>query len=217
VSAEAHVRRWLASKQTGCGFATQIAKAAAGLTMATFPGVASAAEVDAVFDYAAIQSRPAIVVLPGLRTEAVLADQLLALALGARWRVQVVDAPAGLTTDDVFVSIEWLTSAPDKWSSPMGLAPFGTMPATRRAPYTCVAAWTGGHANKFRKRVEPVVHFLDVDLSAYRMSAERYNERRKSSVEATSAILFDDDARNYRNVAYRLSRGVAEQLAPLRR
>jgi hypothetical protein len=56
----------------------------------------------------------------------------------------------------------------------MGLGPFGTMPPTRRAPYTVIAAWTGGRENTLRRKVEPVVHFLDVNLSKHRLTTEKY-------------------------------------------
>lgn len=184
--------------------------------MAPFPGIASPADLDSLFDFAAADRRPAIAVLPGVRTEGELATQLITLAAGARWRVRRLQSPVALVTNDVFVSVEWRTSAaPEKWSSPMGLASLGTMPATRRAPYTCIAAWTGGHDNKFYKRRDPVVHFLDVDLSRYRLDADKYAVRKKASEQATTEIMGDDDARHYRNVAFRLSAATAQQLSML--
>jgi hypothetical protein len=184
--------------------------------MATFKGIASASEIDATFDFAAAESKPAIVVLAGARTEASVADQILALANADRWRVWCPPPPTILKTDDIFVALKWKTSsAKELWSSPMGLGPLGAMPATRRAPHTCIAAWTAGHANKFRTKVEPVVHFLDVDLSGYRLSAEKYQSLRKQSVKETTDILFDDSANHYRNVAFRLSSAVAGKLAVL--
>lgn len=216
MSAAEHVRRWLWRAQTGCAFASLLAKPGRGLAMATFDALATPEQLDTLFDYAAIEHKPAIGVLTAVRNEAQLAAQLLALAAGERWRVRRAPLPRGLESDDVLVSIEWRTaSTPDLWSSPMGLAPLGTMPATRRAPYVCIAAWTGGHENAFRKRVEPVVHFLDVDLSPYRLSSERYKRLRKESEKATAAILFDDSASNYRNVAFRLSAAASRTLSAL--
>ncbi len=108
--------------------------------MATFDARATPEQLDTLFDHAAGEHEPALGVLAAVRTEPPLAEQLLALAAGERWRVQRVPAPATLTTDDVFVSIEWRTDDVKVWSSPMGLGPFGTMPATRRAPYTVMPA-----------------------------------------------------------------------------
>jgi hypothetical protein len=185
------------------------------LAIATFDTRATPEQLDTLFDYAAGEHKPALGVLTAVRTERQLAEQLLALAAGERWRVQRVPAPARLTTDDVFVNIEWRTADAKVWSSPMGLGPFGTMPATRRAPYTVIAAWTGGHENTFRRKVEPVVHFLDTNMSAHRLTATRYTKLTRTSQKATTEMLFDDSARNYRNVAFRLSASVAGKLETL--
>lgn len=200
---------------TGCSFAGLAAKREGGILMAPFPGIASVAKLDEVLEYAGTQRLPAIVVLPGIRTEDQLVDQLLVLVAGKRWRVYRVPTPAGLETDDVFVGLEWLTATPDLWSSPMGLAPLGTMPPTRKAPYTCIAAWTGERLNRFRKGADPVVHFLDADLSQYRLNDKTYGKHRTESVNATRAILLADKAGNYRNVAFRLSASAAGRLAAL--
>ena len=197
---------------TGCSFAGLAANREGGILMAPFPGIASVDEIDGVLELAGIQRLPAIVVLPGIRTESRLVDQLLVLVGGHRWRVYRVPTPAGLETDDVFVGLEWLTATPDLWSSPMGLAPLGTMPPTRKAPYTCIAAWTGERSNRFRNGADRVVHFLDADLSHYRLNEKKYGKHRVESVNVTRAMLLDDKARNYRNVAFRLSASVAARL-----
>ncbi|MBX3160071.1 MAG: hypothetical protein KF773_29150 [Deltaproteobacteria bacterium] len=215
MSAEEHVRQWLGRLGTGCLFAARLAKAKGGLAMAPFPTPATPTALDAVFDYAAGEHKPVLAVLTAVRTEVALAEQLLALADGERWRVRRVVTPASLTTDDIFVSIEWRTANPDVWSSPMGLGPFGTMPPTRRAPYTVVAAWTGGHENTFRRKVEPVVHFLDVSLSNHRLTQDKYADMTKESRKATTEMLLDDSAGNYRNVAFRLSASVGAMLEAL--
>jgi hypothetical protein len=183
--------------------------------MGTFDSLAEPRNVDALFDYAATQGKPAIGVFAAARTESQLADQLLALAAGTRWRVRLVAVPIGLCTSDVFVSVAWHTSDASVWSSPMGLGPFGTMPATRRSPYTVIAAWTGGRLNPFRRKTDPFVHLLDVDVSAYGFTAETYKETRKNSEKSTRELLFDDKAENYRNVAFRLSAATASTLAAL--
>jgi hypothetical protein len=216
VQPEDHVRQWLTSNQTGCAFATLLAKAKRGIAMAPFPAIAAPEDLNSLLDFAAADRLPAIAVLPGVRTELDAAQQLLALATSERWHVCRVRAPQALDTNDVFVSLEWRTPASSgMWSSPMGLGPFGAMPPTRRAPYTCIAAWPGGHDNKFYKRRDAVVHFLDVDLGRYRLDAAKYSLRKTASVAATTAIMGDDKASHYRNVAFRLSPAVASVLAPL--
>lgn len=214
-SAQDHIRTWLARRMTGCVFAALAAKTRDRILMAPFSGIASVDEIDGVFELAAVQRLPAIVILPGVRTESQVADQLLVLSRGARWRVRRVPEPAGLDTDDIFIGLEWQTPDAGVWSSPMGLAPLGTMPPTRRAPYTCIAAWTGPRLNAFREGTDPVVHFLDSDLTRYRLNAEKYNKHRRASVEETRALLLSDKAKNYRNVAFRLSVAVAEKLSTL--
>lgn len=219
MSVEDHIRSWLARRNTGCWFAAKLAQESKrnGLLLATFQGHTSPREIDAFFMLAGGQHLPAIAIFPNIRTEQQLADQLLVFAAGERWRVRRVPPPKGLETDDVLVGIEWETATAGLNSSPMGFASLGTMPVTRRAPYTCIAAWTGAHENKHRKKTEPVVHFLDTDLGQYRLSAERYKELRLNSERDTSALLSNQNERAsyYRNVAFRLSAAVGEQLATL--
>ena len=219
MSVEDHIRSWLARRNTGCWFVAKLATESKrnGLLLATFPGSTSPKELDAFFLLAGGQHLPAIAIFPNIRTEHELADQLLVFAVGERWRVRRVPVPEGLETDDVLVGIEWETADAGVRSSPMGFASLGTMPVTRRAPYTCIAAWTGGHENKHRKKIDPVVHFLDTDLGQYRLNPDRYKELRLKSERDTSDLLAgqNDKASHYRNVAFRLSATVSEQLAAL--
>ena len=60
-----------------------------------------------------------------------------------------------------------------------------------------------------------MVHFLDADLSQYRLNDKKYGKHRTESVNATRAMLVDDKAGNYRNVAFRLSAAVAARLEAL--
>src|SRR5262249_10133325 len=155
-------------------------------------------------------------ILPGVQTEPQLVAQLLLLAVAERWSVRRVPVPQGMDTDNVFVGIEWATSSGTR-SSPMGFATLGTMPVTRRAPYTCIAAWTGGHDNAYRKKTEAVVHFLDADLTGVVRDARHYSTLKTKSVKETTAMLANesDHARNYRNVAFRLSSAAAGPLSHL--
>ncbi len=104
--------------------------------------------------------------------------------------------------------MEW-TIRPGLASSPMGLAPFATMPVTRRAPYVCIAAWPGGHENpNWTRHDERIVHFLDTDLSKLRLAKPKYQSLTSASKDATHELLSEraDDARHYRRVAFRLQR-----------
>jgi hypothetical protein len=185
--------------------------------MATFTGNATGDELTAFLELAADQHLPAVAVLPEVRTEQQLATQLLTL-VDDRWRASRVPTPEGVETDDVFIGLEWRTSQ-GLISSPMGLAPLGTMPATRRAPYTCIAAWSGGRENKFRKKTDPVVHLLDTNLDRWPggLAPDTYKTLRINSENLASQILepFGDKASNYRSVAFRLSNSVSAMLAML--
>jgi hypothetical protein len=181
---------------------------------AEFPGLATPDALDKLFAYAANEHKPALAVLPAVRTEPEIAAQLVALSSGERWRVRRAPVPKGINTDDLFVRVEWRTSDPTTWSSTMGLGPFGTMPATRRAPYTVLAAWTGGRENPHHRKT-PHVGFLDVDLSSLNLDRAGYDALTTSSEVLTNEMMFDDRASRYRKIAFRLSSAVAGYLSAL--
>jgi hypothetical protein len=94
----------------------------------------------------------------------------------------------------------------------MGFGPFVTMPATRRAPYVCIATWPGGRANPHRKRPKNgIVDFLDCALPKALSDAE-YKAAWDESVTRTGELLREqgDDPSFYREVAFRLSATAAE-------
>jgi hypothetical protein len=94
-------------------------------------------------------------------------------------------------TDDILIGIEWVINR-ELASAPMDQAPFATMPVTRRAPYACLAAWTGGHDNPFWTKYDPsLVHFLDADLSKLRLDAHKYRALTKTSKETTESLLHE--------------------------
>ena len=211
--ADEHLRQWLAEGMTGCQFAKLIAQRKDRIVTATFAGLAQEEDVSRVFDAGAQARLPAIALFTGIRTEDALAEQLDLLARGPRWTL-TEEHPEGLTTDDVMVGMEWRIRD-GLASSPMGLAPFATMPVTRRAPYVCIAAWPGGHDNPNWTRFERgIVHFLDTDLTALKLTKAKYKSLTKVSKETTEELLHevDDDARHYRRVAFRLQASVREAL-----
>jgi hypothetical protein len=213
MSADEHLRRWLAEGMTGCQFAKLIAQNKDRIVTATFAGLAQEEDVSRVFDAGAQARLPAIALFTGIRTEHVLVEQLRILAAGPRWRI-TEEHPEGLVTDDVMVGMEWQIRD-GVASAPMGLAPFATMPVTRRAPYVCIAAWPGGHDNPHWTRYDQsVVHFLDTDLSALKLTKLKYKSLTNGSKAATAELLSElgDDARHYRRTAFRLQRSVADDL-----
>lgn len=213
MSANDHLRHWLAEGMTGCQFAKLIAQDKDRLVRVTFGGLAPEEDVTRVFELGARAGLPAIAIFTGIRTEAGLVDQLRVLAAGNRWTI-TEEQPEGLVTDDVLIGIEWKIRD-GLASSAMGLAPFATMPVTRRAPYVCIAAWPGDHDNPHWKLYEEgIVHFLDTNLSRLRLTPAKYRSLTKGSMAATKELLSElgDDARHYRRAAFRLQPSAAESL-----
>lgn len=63
------------------------------------------------------------------------------------------------------------------------------MPVTRRAPYVCLAAWPGGHEDPHWTKYEAgIVHFLDTDLSALRLSPAKYKSLTKVTSRASTQV-----------------------------
>ncbi len=213
---EGLVRKWLARSFTGCRFAQSLASSNQ-MWFSAFDQVTQPDVIDAVFDAAASEHLPAIVVLPTIRSEEQLLDQLRILATGERWKTSRETLKL-LRTEDLLVGVQWTTSE-GLTSMPMGFAPFPTMPVTRRAPYVCLATWPGGHENPLPHRRKPnprSVDFLDSAL-ADSLTKKEYDALWNASVARTGEMLTEtgDDPRFYRSVAYRLSPTAAlSALAP---
>jgi len=205
-----HFRAWLARGFTGCRFAASFASHNQVLR-SVFDATVEPHELDVVLDSAAAAHLPAVIVLPMIRTESDLLEQLAVLAQGERWRV-TKETVAALVTDDLLLGIQWKTSA-GRTSLPMGFGPFATMPVTRRAPYACLATWSGEHENRHRRKYnEAVVDFLDSAPAAPLDKAE-YKKLWDASTARTGALLSEpaDDANHYRRVAFRLSPAAAHE------
>ncbi len=213
MAADEHLRQWLAEGMTGCQFARLIAQDRDRIVRVTFPGLASAEDVTRVFELGAAGRLPTVAIFTGIRTEEQLVEQLMLLAAGDLWTISE-EHPEELVTDDVLVGLEWKVRE-GLASSIMGLAPFATMPVTRRSPYVCLAGWPGEHDNPHWKKFEAgIVHFLDTDLSTLGLNAPKYRSLEKASIFATKELLFElgDDARHYRRAAFRLQASVADSL-----
>jgi hypothetical protein len=216
VSADDHLRRWLAQGMTGCQFAARIARERHRILSFVVPTVADEADVSGFFDACREARLPAIAMFTGIRSEAALVEQLARLIEGERWRIAEV-SPDGVETDDVFVAVDWRVRE-GLVSSVMGFAPFASMPVTRRAPYVCIAAWPGEHDNPHWTKFEKgIVHFLDTDLGGLGLTKAKYQALTKASVDATTELLKDpaDDARYYRRAAFRLSPSARALLLPV--
>ncbi len=181
------------------------------MLFSAFDDTAQPAAIDALFDAAAGEHLPAVVVFPSIRTEEQLLAQLRILAAGDRWKMSRETVKL-LDTNDLLIGVQW-TTANGLTSMPMGFAPFATMPVTRRAPYVCLATWPGDHENPHphRRKANPKsVDFLDAAL-AQTLTKDEYDILWDASVARTSELLTEtgDNARFYRSVAYRLSPAAA--------
>jgi len=178
--------------------------------------MADEAEISTIFEAGGEAKLPVIAMFAGIRTESALVEQLARLSAGDRWTVTEV-FPDGVESDDVFVGVEWKIRE-GLVSSVMGLAPFPSMPVTRRAPYVCIAAWPGEHDNpRWTKFEKGIVHFLDTDLTNLKLPEKKYRALTKASIDATKELLKEppDDARFYRKAAFRLSPASRKTLRPV--
>src|SRR5260370_1621071 len=124
------------------------------------------------FDEAGQQSKVGVVVFPSLRSASDICELLRLLNINERWTVEKREwKPGDPWRPELLVSLRWRTAA-NQQSSVMGLAPMGSMPVHRRAPYVCLALWPGKHDNVHYARKlkapkpepRPVVGFLDAKL-----------------------------------------------------
>lgn len=203
------IDKWLRSGFTGCGFAQSFASA--GHFLLSDVGAAAPPEqIDEIFETAASEKIPGIAVFPAMRTEDQLLDQLELLATGDRWTMCPVTVK-GLTTNDLLLRLTWSTSHDGVVSLPMGFGPFMTMPATRRAPWVCIATWPNGRSNPRRKRPRKgIVDFLDAELPNP-LEDDEYRATWDESEKRTGELLTEhqDSPKFYREVAFRLSANAA--------
>jgi hypothetical protein len=119
--------------------------------------LADETEVSTLFEAGGEAKLPVIAMFTGIRTESALVEQLARLSAGDRRKVTEV-FPDGVASDDVFVGVEWRIRE-GLISSVMGLAPFPSMPVTRRAPYVCIAAWPGEHDNPRWTKIATAIRY----------------------------------------------------------
>lgn len=102
------------------------------------------ASMDSMLDAFGQKERGALLAFPGIDQERDVAYLLSALDRASdRWSVYPIDADA----DPVRLQVTWRTKEGHE-SMVMGLAPFLTMPPTRRMPYVGLALWPGRKAEK---------------------------------------------------------------------
>ena len=153
---QSYFRDWLsAARNCGCGFAALVAGSASSHlfydVLEFTPEVAT--EVAGFLDDAGERSRVAIIFAPTARTENEIIALIQAVSAHERWTVRVRDDLAR-DPDEVGVQMTWTTEAGDSTDA-MGFAPTGHMPLSRRAPFTALVVWTGGHENPHRAKPIP--------------------------------------------------------------
>lgn len=157
-----------------------------------------------------------MIVFPVLRTAPDIGGLLQLLHGRDRWRITREDWKKHARSD-VLIGLRWRTAA-GRTTSVMGLAPLGSTPPTRRAPYVALVAWTGSHANKHRPARRPdEVGLADMPVPDM-MEAEAYEQAFKATrdkAKAMKSTLAEGAAEPH--LAFCLPAELAPDLAYLRR
>ncbi|MBK8942891.1 MAG: hypothetical protein IPM79_36160 [Polyangiaceae bacterium] len=205
---EDHLRRWLSGRQTGCYFAARLAAKGRGASTIVIESADDRAgpEVEGAIDGAAAIMKPLLVLFPRMRTPADVAQHLVLLASRPRWSLRrlawrKIDRPGDVPLSLLFKTHDGLTFAA------LGLAPLGSMPVTRRAPYVAMAFWGGGHENLHRPGAGVEVGLPDIPTG---LSAKQHDELWDKTTALTKALLADppEDRFLLRNVTFVLPRDV---------
>jgi hypothetical protein len=171
------------------------------------------------FDSAGDANLPAVVLFPELRHASEVVALLRWLATSERWLLSLRERRRH-PHDDVLVGMEWMTAHGDR-TSVMGLAPLGTMPATRRAPFVTLIAWTGQHVNPNTPptRVDGEVGFVSmppVPSTTPAIDGEKYDELWNSTRKAVSELRgYPLDGAARRDVGFSLPAEFKDELASM--
>lgn len=185
-----HMRGFLRSGVTGCDFAAAHATASGGPLLYNvrvgpldqeLPG-----EIELFLDGAGEENAAAMLVFPELRAATDVCELVSLLHAEERWTISRA-AWKKHEREELPISMYWRTASGDI-TSVMGLAPLGSMPATRRAPYVALVAWTGGRKNEFRTRhTKGEVGLVDMCLPEG-MTEETYRAAFKNTLRTTKRL-----------------------------
>lgn len=203
--------------QTGCMFASRLAVDSQDETrkpqLIVAPGL-PAQDFTGFFESCAQKEKPAMVLLPKIRTQEEVVDFLNELGALPKWTCQVVDVE-GYPFPDALVQVRW--DAPNGMKSEaMGFAPFSIMPVTRRAPYVALALWPGSSLDDserlYPRKEDGVMEFLD---TAHPFAADEIQDFKDDSLAMTKQLFQNppgDNKEFYRQAAFVLSSDVARGL-----
>ena len=177
------VRQFLI-RNTGCGFASALAKGTDGILWGVFDGAPTAGHVEStneLFARAAEISMVAGAVFPALRTTEDIARLVRVFSGDPRWQLMRRDWKVHHRLD-LLVWLRWKTAS-NVPSSVMGLAPIGSMPVHRRAPYVSLVVWPGGRENPNNMSKPSTLGFLDIKLPENLLKQPGYDNLYKATEE----------------------------------
>ena len=209
-----HFRDWLRYKMSGCAFAADFSRKAATKDRVAYWTLlgplrrGDVAVLNAVIDDSASSSRFVIAIFPHVRMPDEIADTLQMLGQDARWFVERVDWRKHARGNCGLVGLTW-QSPTGKRASVIGFAPLGSMPVTRRAPYTALALWPGPQVNEYRSEPSDVVGIVH---GAHQMSKVAYDVAWSASKDKVAEMLSEppEDRPHLRNVGFCLPRALAD-------
>lgn len=204
---------WFKSSANVCMFAKGVSAKIRPFTF--FPSIPPPDElvelVDGFLMPMAADSLAALFVFPSIRTEEEVADLLTSLTKSPRFKLVEFQWPPDTPRREILVGLDWQTPSRHQ-SRSMGLAPFGHMPVTRRAPFVSILIWPGGHENPYRPDDYATVGVADMNADLDRDKFAQWWDQTKAakkervSLEPTRSAAF-------REVAFCLDARVRERLA----
>lgn len=134
---------WIQSTQTGCHFATHLARrrAEAGWLPLVMPRRLEDDELRATVDALLIPPPAAemvMIVFPWVSSAEDLVDLIAQMSTCSGWSLVDPISLDGEGPDETLVGLRWALDSGEAESWVLGFAPFDFMPFTRRAPYTAI-------------------------------------------------------------------------------
>tara|TARA_B100001750_G_scaffold241194_1_gene252206 strand:- start:686 stop:1333 length:648 start_codon:yes stop_codon:yes gene_type:complete len=179
----------------GCAFASNFAREGIDGRIAfaelSEPDADTVDDINASLDGCGVAERAACLIFPSVTTPDGIVDLLQRLSTDERWSCRRFERASDM------LCVEWRTAS-GRTSRALGLAPMLSMPVTRRAPYVAIALWPG--QQKKRKQPREDVGFIDMPSN---LDSKKHRALISASTKNANAILGDDAAEHWREVAFR--------------